>query len=69
MKRILTVSIVLFIMAMNVIAQNKPFCIAKDGKTYHRVKIGPYASRSEVDTLLPKIKALPGMGGSFITSK
>ena len=43
--------------------------IAKDGKTYHRVKIGPYASRSEVDTLLPKIKALPGMGGSFITSK
>ena len=43
--------------------------IAKDGKTYHRVKIGPYTSRSEVDTLLPKIKALPGMGGSFITSK
>jgi len=43
--------------------------IAKDGKTYHRVKIGPYVSRSEVDTLLPKIKALPGMGGSFITSK
>ena len=41
----------------------------KDGKTYHRVKIGPYASRSEVDTLLPKIKALPGMGGSFITTK
>ena len=33
MKRILTVSIVLFVMAMNVIAQNKPFCIAKDGKT------------------------------------
>ena len=43
--------------------------IAKDGKTYHRVKIGPYASRSEVDTLLPKIKALPGMGDSFITTK
>lgn len=43
--------------------------ITANGKTYHRVKIGPYASRSEVDTLLPKIKALPGMGDSFITTK
>lgn len=43
--------------------------ITANGKTYHRVKIGPYASRAEVDTLLPKIKALPGMGDSFITTK
>lgn len=32
MKRILTLSIVLVVMAVNAIAQNKPFCIAKDGK-------------------------------------
>lgn len=43
--------------------------ITANGKTYHRVKIGPYASRADVDTLLPKIKALPGMGDSFITTK
>ena len=43
--------------------------ITANGKTYHRVKIGPYASRVDVDTLLPKIKALPGMGDSFITTK
>ena len=43
--------------------------ITANGKTYHRVKIGPYASRTDVDTLLPKIKALPGMGDSFITTK
>lgn len=43
--------------------------ITANGKTYHRVKIGPYTSRADVDTLLPKIKALPGMGDSFITTK
>ena len=43
--------------------------ITANGKTYHRVKIGPYASRADVDSLLPKIKALPGMGDSFITTK
>ena len=43
--------------------------ITANGKTYHRVKIGPYSSRADVDTLLPKIKALPGMGDSFITTK
>ena len=43
--------------------------ITANGNTYHRVKIGPYASRADVDTLLPKIKALPGMGDSFITTK
>ena len=43
--------------------------ITANGKTYHRVKIGPYASRADADTLLPKIKALPGMGDSFITTK
>lgn len=43
--------------------------ITANGKTYHRVKIGPYANRADVDTLLPKIKALPGMGDSFITTK
>ncbi len=43
--------------------------ITANGKTYHRVKIGPYTSRVDVDTLLPKIKALPGMGDSFITTK
>ena len=43
--------------------------ITANGKTYHRVKIGPYTSRADVDSLLPKIKALPGMGDSFITTK
>jgi len=43
--------------------------ITANGKTYHRVKIGPYTSRADVDTLLPKIKALPGMGDSFITTR
>ena len=43
--------------------------ITANGKTYHRVKIGPYTSRADVDTLLPKIKAIPGMGDSFITTK
>ena len=43
--------------------------ITANGKTYHRVKIGPYANRADVDSLLPKIKALPGMGDSFITTK
>ena len=43
--------------------------ITTNGKTYHRVKIGPYTSRADVDTLLPKIKAIPGMGDSFITTK
>lgn len=43
--------------------------ITANGKTYHRVKIGPYTSRADVDTLLPKIKVLPGMGDSFITTK
>ena len=43
--------------------------ITANGKTYHRVKIGPYATRAEVDSLLPKIKAIPGMGDSFITTK
>ena len=32
MKRILTLSIVLVVMAVNAVAQNKPFCIVKDGK-------------------------------------
>ena len=43
--------------------------ITANGKTYHRVKVGPYASKTEVDSILPKIKALPGMGDSFITTK
>ena len=43
--------------------------ITANGKTYHRVKIGPYADRADVNSLLPKIKALPGMGDSFITTK
>ncbi len=43
--------------------------ITANGKTYHRVKIGPYTSRADIDTLLPKIKAIPGMGDSFITTK
>ena len=43
--------------------------ITANGKTYHRVKIGPYANRADVDSLLPKIKALPGMCDSFITTK
>ena len=43
--------------------------ITANGKTYHRVKIGPYATRAEVDSMLPKIKAIPGMGDSFITTK
>ena len=43
--------------------------ITANGKTYHRVKIGPYPTRADVDSLLPKIKALPGMGDSFITTK
>jgi len=33
MKRILTVSLISLIMSMNVMAQSKTFCIAKDGKT------------------------------------
>ena len=43
--------------------------ITANGKTYHRVKVGPYANKTEVDSVLPKIKALPGMGDSFITTK
>jgi len=43
--------------------------ITANGKTYHRVKIGPYADRTAVNSQLPKIKALPGMGDSFVTTK
>ena len=42
--------------------------IETNGKTYHRVKVGPYTNRADINTLLPKIKALPGMSDSFITT-
>jgi len=40
-----------------------------NGKTLHRVKLGPYATKAKVDSVLVKIKVLDGMDGSFITTK
>jgi len=43
--------------------------ISSNGKTFHRVKLGPYATKADIDSLLPKIKALDGMSESFMTTK
>jgi len=43
--------------------------ISANGKTFHRVKLGPYATKDDINSILPKIKALDGMSGSFMTTK
>ncbi len=38
-----------------------------DGKTYYRVRIGPYKSKAEAEKFLIQIKKLKGLSGSYIS--
>ncbi len=38
-----------------------------NGKTYYRVRIGPYKSKAEAQTFLTQIKKLKGLGNSYVS--
>ncbi len=40
-----------------------------DGKTFYRVRVGPYASKPEAEYWLALVKTMPGLDGSFVTQK
>ncbi len=40
-----------------------------DGKSYYRVRIGPYATKAEADGWAAKVKALPGCDEAYVSMK
>lgn len=43
--------------------------VAADGKSLHKVKAGPFATKAEAEKQLPGIKAIKGLEKSYITTK
>ncbi|HAE21846.1 MAG TPA: hypothetical protein DCG47_05925 [Spirochaetaceae bacterium] len=40
-----------------------------DGRNWYRVRIGPYGSKSEADSWLIKIRALPGCDEAYVSQQ
>lgn len=40
-----------------------------DGKSYYRVRIGPYATKAEADGWVAKVKTLPGCDEAYVSMK
>lgn len=43
--------------------------VAADGKSLHKVKAGPFATKAEAEKQLPGVKAIKGFEKSYITTK
>lgn len=43
--------------------------VAADGKTLHKVKAGPFATKADAEKQLPGVKAIKGFEKSYITTK